>query len=457
MVEATVKVIDTNAIKIPDNRIRRDFDKEKIHQLATSIAGSNREGIPAKGLLHPIVLALNGELEYELVAGERRLRAMMMLHKQGKKFTCEGQEIPKDTVPFTLLGDLDPIARREAELEENTIRADLSWQEQSQAVAELHKLREGQHGKFDRSTGKGWRMQDTAEEVTGRSTGSTQTVRDAIALSEHLDDEEVAKAKTAKEAMKVLKNKHIAFLTEELAKQIGNEPQAKELDFRNEDMCEAILKIPDSSYDCIVTDPPYGIDAQDFGSQTDKGHQYDDDLTTFIKLIGVLATEGYRVLKDQAHMYVFCDFKQVSYISDVLLKEGFTVWPRPIIWDKGVGMLPVKDLGPRYTYECILYANKGKRPVTAIYNDVIRIPSVDGKTSIHAAQKPVDLFANLIKRCCNPGDTVLDPFAGSGTIFEAARATQCVATGFELSESMYNAAMVRLSHGQENLHSDKAD
>ena len=32
-------------------------------------------------------------------------------------FTCEGQEIPKDTVPFTLLGDLDPIARREAELE----------------------------------------------------------------------------------------------------------------------------------------------------------------------------------------------------------------------------------------------------------------------------------------------------------------------------------------------------
>ena len=114
------------------------------------------------------------------------------------------------------------------------------------------------------------------------------------------------------------------------------------------------------------------------------------------------------------------------------------------MWSKHGGMLPEPDYGPRYTYECILFANKGKRPVTAVYGDVIECSAVDGKLTIHAAQKPVDVFVDLIRRCCNPGDTVFDGFAGSGTIFHAAKKCQVVATGFEKSTEMYNKALVAL-------------
>lgn len=439
-----VKIVDQDAIHIPENRIRREFNPEQLEELAHSIAGSNRLGIEPKGLLHPIVVAYGFDLGYELVAGERRLRTMMLLHKQGKAFTCEGQVIPKNHIPFTLIGDLSPEARREAELEENTVRADLTWQETQAARAELHKLRVSQHGEGTRGAhNKGWSMQDTAKELGLSREGSSRVVRDALVLSEHMDDEEVATAKNPKEALKILKKKSIKFLTNELAKQLGDEAEVG-LDFRNVDLREAIFTLPDDSFDCIVTDPPYGIDAQAFGSQTQHGHQYDDSPKALAELMQLFTSESFRIAKKQAHLYMFCDLSYFYIHENNLEKAGWKVWPRPLIWDKGSGMLPVPDQGPRYTYECILYANKGYRPVTSVFPDVIRCPAVDGKVSIHAAQKPVEVFENLINRCCAPGDTVFDGFAGSGTIFQAAKKTKTIATGFEGNEDHYNAALVKL-------------
>ncbi len=440
----SVKVLHQDAIHIPDNRIRREFNKETLEELAISIAGSERLGIEPKGLLHPIVLAYGIDLNYELVAGERRLRTMILLHKQGKEFTCEGQVIPKDCIPFTLLGDLSKEAQMEAEIEENTIRADLTWQEAQAARAKLHKLRIAQHGKAKRGIkDSGWSMQDTAEEVGIPRTSSVE-IRNALILSEHMDDEDVARAKSPQEAMKVLRKKHIQFLNNELAKQYGNQESEEELDFRNVDMKEEILTLPDESFDCIVTDPPYGISAQDFGSQTALGHQYEDTKEYFNDLMNVFIPESFRIMKDKSHLYMFCAIENFFNLRMRFEQVGFKVWPRPIIWDKRTGMLPVPELGPRYTYECILYANKGKRPVTAIFNDIIFVANVDGKVAEHAAQKPIKLFEDLISRCCVPGDTVFDPFAGTGVVFPAANNTQVKATAFEKNTDTYNAALVSL-------------
>ena len=38
------------------------------------------------------------------------------------------------------------------------------------------------------------------------------------------------------------------------------------------------------------------------------------------------------------------------------------------------------------------------------------------KSAIHPNQKPVELLRHLIRTYTNPGDTVMDPVAGSGTI-----------------------------------------
>jgi DNA modification methylase len=62
----------------------------------------------------------------------------------------------------------------------------------------------------------------------------------------------------------------------------------------------------------------------------------------------------------------------------------------------------------------------------------------------HPAQKPVALYTDLLRRSCNPGDRVLDPFAGTGTIFPAAHSLKIFATGVEKNQSAYGIAVRRL-------------
>lgn len=82
--------------------------------------------------------------------------------------------------------------------------------------------------------------------------------------------------------------------------------------------------------------------------------------------------------------------------------------------------------------------------MTAIYSDVIVAPIVTDKR--HAAQKPVEVYINLLTRSVQPGDTVLDPFAGSGTIFEAASHLQCQAIGWDSDPMCIALCEERLHH-----------
>lgn len=52
----------------------------------------------------------------------------------------------------------------------------------------------------------------------------------------------------------------------------------------------------------------------------------------------------------------------------------------------------------------------------------------------HGCQMPEQLLGRIIKACSNPGELVLDPFAGSGTTLAVAKKLQREYIGFELSE-----------------------
>lgn len=64
----------------------------------------------------------------------------------------------------------------------------------------------------------------------------------------------------------------------------------------------------------------------------------------------------------------------------------------------------------------------------------------------HAAEKPTELYVQLLKRSCLPRDLILDPCCGSGTIFQAVRETYTTATGIECDEKAYGLALIKL-HG----------
>lgn len=416
---------------IPDNRQRREFDEGKLNELAASIE--------AKGLMHPVVLRNDVRT---LVAGERRMRAITILHSQGRQFQFCGQPVPPDNVPYTTLGMLSDLELREAELEENIIRVDLHWAEIAKAQAELHRLRVEQHGEFDLSTGEGWTATDTASEVKGRPAKKheIQEITTALALEEFLDDPIVAAARNPREALKAIK---------EEKKRIHRASRAKEFDAtRSEHLlihgsCYDYLETTQEKFDVIITDPPYGIDIDKITFWDGDSHDYDDSDAAFLEVAERFSKLAYRATADQAHAYIFCDIRRFNDLFVGFELAGWDCWPLPLIWAKGnTGSFPNADYGPRRTYEAILYANKGRKQVTAMYTDVIPITN-PGKQN-HPAGKPVDLYINLLRRSVVPGDKVFDGFAGGGPIFPACDELKCIAFACELNEKYYHMALESL-------------
>ena len=109
--------------------------------------------------------------------------------------------------------------------------------------------------------------------------------------------------------------------------------------------------------------------------------------------------------------------------------------------------MPWPEQGPKRRYELILYAVKGNRPVTGVYSDVIESVMTEENLA-HGAQKPVSLYVDLLSRSTLPGNSVLDFFMGSGTIFPACNKLKLTATGMEINKTYYNLALSRIDSNE---------
>jgi len=417
-------LIPVDQIRVRDNRNRKIFTKDQLQLLAESLASST-------GLIQLPVVRLAEDGKRELLAGERRMRAMQLLWTAGRTFSYMNEEVPLGQLPHALISEVDDLTARAIELEENIRRVDLTWQERVTAIAAFHVLQVARNPEQS--------LSDTSIELGYRP---SYPIKNATILAKHLNDPDIARAKTPHEAMKLLSRKvEREFRAEAIVAHFESGQLGKH--FLHLASVEDFLPtLPAASFDVILTDPPYGVNAETFHANMTLFHEYDDDWESTQHKLYVLAVEGFRVAKQQAHAYVFCDVLTFSAVAEIFNEAGWSVWPRPLIWSKDVGHIPNAQLGPRRQYECFLYANKGNRPVIMLYPDVISCPTV--KDKLHAAQKPVDLFVNILRRSVNPGDTVLDPFCGTGTVFEAAERCQCVATGCDDDASCVQIAQERM-------------
>ena len=414
------------------------------------------DSIAEHGLLHPIVVRAESRHDpatswpepattYTLVAGERRLSAISNLAGMGQTYKCGETSLPPGYVAAISLGDLDQLSAEEAELEENIRRDNLTWDERAAATARLSQLRTERAKSKNESIPS---VEDLAQEVRGSSAGAAhEDTRREIILAPLLNAPHIKGAKSLDEAWKAHLRAEQVARNVELGRQVGETFGAHSHTLIKADCFEWIREAAADQFDVIITDPPYGIGADTFGdaggrlvSQT---HEYTDTSQGWEDLIGVMGANWFRVAKPQAHLYLCCDIDGFHYARSWLARVGWRVHRTPLVNYKVDGSrVPWPQHGPQRKWELVLYAIKGNRPVTRIYPDVIETHGDDNLG--HGAQKPVELYINLLKRSVRPGDAVLDCFGGTGTVLPAAHELQCRATYVEKDENCYGIALKRL-------------
>lgn len=431
----SLKLIRRPLLIIPEDRQRKEFDHGYISDLAQSIERN--------GLINLPVLRNN----QTLVAGECRIKAIEQLWATGGQLRYGGQTVEEGYIPFQDLSNLDPIDAYEIELEENIRRKDLTWQEQAEATSKLMVLRQTQAVRRGEAAPT---VAAIAEELRGTSGAAFEQTRAEILVSKHLGDPDVAKAKTAKDALKVLKRKEDLARSAALGAAIGPSFTAESHTLLNTDAIAWLAQAAPSQFDCILTDPIYGIDAHEFNDSGGKAggggsgsHFYNDSYELWLKHMHWLSEEGFRITKPQAHLYAFCDVDRFFHMKGIFQLGGWKVFRTPLVWiNPSAIRAPWPDQGPQRKYQLILYAVKGDKHVQALKPDVLTYPSDENLN--HHAQKPVALYADLLARSCQPGDSVLDCFCGSGPIFPSAHGLKVRATGVELDSSAYGIAVKRL-------------
>jgi len=439
-------VLPLSAITVLADRQRVEFDPAAILELAMSIQ--------THGLFHAIQVRPDG---HTLVSGERRLRAITEhLVPFNKGFKYNGQDIPAGEVPVVVAASADPLVLEEIELAENIQRKDLTWQEMAKTTARLHALRTAQKQAVANDLSLPYTPEvvpqtvaDTAREVRGSAVGSYQEdTRKEIILAGHMDKPEVAGAATLKDAFKALKRLEEGARNRALAIAVGETYTSDQHEVYNVNCLQWMANHDHAGmFDVILTDPPYGMDAQDFGDGDGRldgiEHHYDDSYESWAPLMAEWARLSFIVAKPECHAYVWCDIDRFHELKTYMQAAGWYVFRTPLTnYKQNSGRVPLPDQGPRRQSEWCLYAIKGKKRTNMIASDVI-VTQSDEQMS-HGAQKPVALYEELLRRSVKPGDVLLDSFGGTGPLIPAAHTYKCKAVVLEQNPTYYGLCIQRL-------------
>lgn len=206
--------------------------------------------------------------------------------------------------------------------------------------------------------------------------------------------------------------------------------------------------------DAIVCDPPYATGTTEFGKRGSgsmvRGQKWSDapifadQMTTvgYVWLMRAFLIAARDRMPDGASALIFTDWRQWSHLAGAVESSDMRV-QQMVVWDKGhMGM----GNGFRTQHELILHAARG---VPTIHNRSCPnvITAKRDNNDLHPSPKPLGLMQRLIEVVAEPGATVVDPFAGSGSTLRAAKDLGRKAIGFEIDERFCEITADRLSQG----------
>jgi len=260
-----------------------------------------------------------------------------------------------------------------------------------------------------------------------------------------------------------------------------------------------LKNIADKSIDLVYLDPPFNTQKRQILKTRDNSVEYSfddtwDDINDYKTYIQERLVECHRVLKDSGSIFLHCD-RSASHYLRIALDDVFNTknFQSEIIWvykrwsNTKKGLLnthqniyfysKTKDFKFNVTYEDYspttnidqifqkrVRNENGKstykKDISGDYelieekkgvplSDVWEIPYLNPKAKErlgYPTQKPIILLERIIKLTTDEGDTVLDPFCGSGTTLVSAKLLNRKFIGIDISIDAIKLTEKRLEY-----------
>lgn len=400
---------------VRDERQRKEL--KDIDKLALSIA--------TNGLINPLLIHKDGKLR----AGERRFTA------------CK--QLGWTHIPVHFVEDLDEAHLQLIELAENVERANLTWQEECDAIKKYHQL--------SKELDPEWTVTKTAEAMGMSLSIVSQKLDVADALDEGtpavVDAQKfsvargiVHRAKERKQAAAI--GDIFPIIAEQKAARIAPIYQADFLQWSKQD--------PGFVFNFIHCDFPYGIDADkhDQGAAAGMGG-YADGFDVYDRLLNGLADfTASPFVAESAHLMFWFSMDYYQTTLDRLSAMGWKVNPFPLIWFKSdnTGILPDPARGPRRVYETAFMASRGDRKIARAVANCI---AAQATKVIHMSEKNLDMLKKFMEMFVDESTIGIDPTCGSGNAVKAMLAKGAAhAIGLELNPDFAKLAQDKFYDGE---------
>jgi DNA modification methylase len=222
------------------------------------------------------------------------------------------------------------------------------------------------------------------------------------------------------------------------------------MDFRDgiKQMLDEDIKI-----DMIITDPPYNIDFK-YDVYNDK--MSDDD---YMEMLQWFENEPLAIIQypEETMKYIVPSLGIPNEVLSWCYNSNISRQFRLIsIFNANVDFdavkQPYKNPTDKRIQERIANGQEGARSYDW-FTDIQLVKNVSNDKTEHPCPVPVELMQRIILLTTQEGDTVLDPFMGSGTIAIACKNTNRNYIGFEVSKDYCDIAKKRIANWtkQESL------
>ncbi|MHA2788685.1 DNA-methyltransferase [Corynebacterium sp. S7] len=232
------------------------------------------------------------------------------------------------------------------------------------------------------------------------------------------------------------------------------------------DCVENMRSLDSQSIDLILTDPPYNLG--NFMKNRQAGIQrmrenffasagWDNlDQSSWEESMSSFFEESSRLLKPGGSLLSFMAVIKVESLIRLAEQQGF-YYKTTGTWHKSNPMPRNMNLHFVNSTEAWVYFTFKKR--TGVFNNDGRVehdfiessvtPASEKRYGKHPTQKPVSIMEHFVRLLSNPGDTVLDPFMGSGSTGVAAVSQERNFTGIELDKEYFSIAKSRIKDANQ--------